>query len=88
MNVAEVNDAGLEPVNLVSMVMMIRPERLAGFRQQIASVDGAEIHIASAEGKLVVTVEADDQRSLLQRIETLQNMEGLISSNLVYHQVS
>jgi len=88
MSVAEANDAGLEPVNLVSMVMMVRPERLTAFRQQIASVDGAEIHIASAEGKLVVTVEADDQRSLLQRIEALQNLEGLVSSNLVYHQVS
>lgn len=77
-----------DPINLVSMVMMTRPERLTGFKALIASVDGAEIHVASAEGKLVVTVEADDQRSLLQRIETLQNLEGLVSSNLVYHQVS
>lgn len=77
-----------DPINLVSMVMMTRPERLTGFKEKIASVDGAEIHVASAEGKLVVTVEADDQRSLLQRIETLQNLDGLVSSNLVYHQVS
>lgn len=77
-----------DPINLVSMVMMTRPERLTGFKELIASVDGAEIHVASAEGKLVVTVEADDQRSLLQRIEVLQNLDGLVSSNLVYHQVS
>jgi len=77
-----------DPINLVSMVMMTRPERLSGFKELIASVDGAEIHVASAEGKLVVTVEADDQRSLLQRIEVLQNLDGLVSSNLVYHQVS
>lgn len=77
-----------ESINLVSMVMMTRPERLTGFKELIASVDGAEIHVASAEGKLVVTVEADDQRSLLQRIEVLQNLDGLVSSNLVYHQVS
>lgn len=77
-----------DPINLVSMVMMTRPERLTGFKELIANVDGAEIHVASAEGKLVVTVEADDQRSLLQRIEVLQNLDGLVSSNLVYHQVS
>lgn len=88
MSVAENEGVGQEPINLVSMVMMVRPERLAGFKQQIASVEGAEIHVASAEGKLVVTVEAEDQRSLLQRIETLQNLDGLVSSNLVYHQVS
>lgn len=77
-----------ESINLVSMVMMTRPERLTVFKEKIASVDGAEIHVASAEGKLVVTVEADSQRALLQRIETLQNLDGLVASNLVYHQVS
>ncbi len=77
-----------ESINLVSMVMMTRPERLTVFKEKIAKVDGAEIHVASAEGKLVVTVEADSQRALLQRIEVLQNLDGLVASNLVYHQVS
>jgi len=77
-----------DPINLVSMVMMVRPDNLEAFKQQITNVDGAEIHVTSAEGKLVVTVEADNQKELLQRIETLQNLDNLISSNLVYHQVS
>lgn len=77
-----------ENINLVSLVMMVRPARLPEIQKSITSVDGAEVHITSAEGKLVVTVEAEDQRALLERVDTLQNLDGLISSNLVYHHVS
>jgi len=77
-----------ENFHIVSLVMMTRPANLDEIQTQIASVDGSEIHATSPEGKLVVTVEADSNRELLERVETLQGLEGLVASNLVYHQMA
>ncbi|WP_027856697.1 chaperone NapD [Marinobacterium jannaschii] len=77
-----------DSIHIVSLVMMTRPANLDDVKSRITDVDGSEIHATSPEGKLVVTVEADSNRELLERVETLQGLEGLVASNLVYHQMA
>ncbi|KFZ37434.1 sorbose reductase [Shewanella mangrovi] len=48
---------------------------------------GTEVHACTADGKLVVTIEGDSQKQLLDQVETINGLAGVLSSSLIYHQV-
>lgn len=77
-----------DEIHLVSMIIMARPAQMDALSAAIEQIEGSEIHVRHPDGKFVVTAEANDPRTLMTRIEALQAMDGVVSSNLVYHQVA
>jgi len=53
-------------------------------RRAIGLMSGAEVHAASAAGKLVVTLEAPSSRSISAHLEHLQRLRGVLAATLVY----
>ena len=45
---------------------------------------GAEVHATSADGKLVVTLEAPSAREIAARIDEIQQLDAVLSASLVY----
>ena len=44
-------------------------------------------HVSDApSGQLIVVVEAEDSETLIQTIESVRNVEGVLAVSLVYHQ--
>ena len=48
---------------------------------------GADIHAVTDEGKLVITLEGATQGAILDNVEAINALSGVLSSSLVYHQV-
>jgi nitrate reductase NapD len=71
-------------LHITSMVVHAAPRRLAGIRQAILEIAGAEIHGASDTGKLVVTLEALSTEDMMARISEIQRLDGVLASALVY----
>ena len=69
------------------MVVHVLPNQLDQVKQQIADFDGAEIYAESAEGKLVVVLESDDQNRITQTIDRINDLDHVLNSALVYHQI-
>ena len=69
-----------------SLVVLTQPALRHQLAQQIAVLDGAEIHAVSEEGKLVVTLEGSSQRPIMAAIDAIQAMPGVLSAALIYHQ--
>jgi nitrate reductase NapD len=77
-------EAAPEEWHIAGVAIHVRPERLEAVRQAIALMSGAEVHGISAEGKMVVTLEAPTPRAIVAQLELLHQMEGVLSAALVY----
>ena len=69
------------------MVVHARAEDLASVKQKIEQLPGAEVHAESDNGKLVVVLETERQGYITDIIETINNMEQVLNTALVYHQI-
>jgi len=74
-------------MNISSVVVQARPERLAEVRASLAALPGVEVHGESPEGKLVLTLEddaSDSTRSAADRYVALNNIPGVLSAAMIY----
>ena len=46
-----------EPMNISSVLVNARPERIDEVRGGLLALDGVEIHAATEEGRMIVTIE-------------------------------
>jgi nitrate reductase NapD len=53
-------------------------------RAAVEAMTGVEIHAASDNGKMVVTVEAPTSRAIAAQLTCLHQLEGVLSATLVY----
>lgn len=75
-----------EEFHVSSLVVLAQPSRRHQLAEEIATLEGAEIHAVSEEGKLVVTLEGPSQRPIMAAIDTIQGLPGVLSAALIYHQ--
>ncbi|MGX5835464.1 sorbose reductase [Aeromonas piscicola] len=69
-----------------SLVVLTQPSLRHQLAEQIASLEGAEVHAVSEIGKLVVTLEGPSQRPIMAAIDAINAMPGVLSAALIYHQ--
>ncbi len=78
--------AGAE-YNISSLILHGRPEAMAAIAKAVEAIPGADVHAATPEGKMVITLETDGDQAILAHIDTINRISGVISTALVYHQV-
>ena len=74
--------------HISSLVVHARPEGISAVTTAIGELGGAEVHGASDEGKLVVTLESESESGMLDRIDAINDIEGVLSVAMVYHEVA
>jgi nitrate reductase NapD len=74
-----------EELHISSVVVHARPEAADAAARAIERLRGAEIHQRIADGKLIVTLETAGTGEIMQRIEAINELPGVISAALVYH---
>jgi len=79
-------DAGQPPdlIHIASLVVHALPLHVQEVIAVIGALPGAQVHAASAAGKLVVTLEADSDGAMLDHIATIQRLDGVLTAALVY----
>lgn len=76
-----------EILHIASLVVLARPELLDTVKANLRLLDGLELHQESSAGKLVVVLEAHDEHQILQRIEQINNLPGVLNAALIYHEL-
>ena len=74
-------------IHISSLVVHARPEGIKSIEVAIGALEGAEVHGVSEQGKLVVTLETINEGEMLTRIEAINQIAGVLSVALVFHQV-
>lgn len=73
-------------MNISSAIVYIRPGQAAALRAQLARMTGVEVHAATDDGKLVVSIEAEDDHQAAATYEAIERSAGVLSMALVFQQ--
>jgi len=73
-------------MNISSAIVYCRTEQAAALCAWLAKQAGVEVHAATADGKLVISIEADDDRNAAATYEAIERTEGVLSMALVFQQ--
>ena len=73
-----------EELHIAGIVVHARPESVQRVAEAIGGLSGAEIHATSADGKLVVTLEAPSAREIAACMEEIQQLDAVLTASLVY----
>ena len=74
-------------LHVSSLAVHARPERLAPVCAGIGALEGAEVHLTTPAGKIVVTLETADERQVLDRVEAIRALPGVLTVALVFHRI-
>ena len=73
-------------MNISSAIVHARPGAVAIVQAGLAALEGVEVHAVSPEGKLIVTIETEDDGSNVATYERIGQLDGVMSAAMVYHQ--
>ena len=76
-----------ETRHISSFILYCHPEQAEQIAEKLASFDALEVHAKDDKGKFVLVTEAPHQGVILDRIEALTALDGVIDVSMVYHQM-
>ena len=76
-----------ETLHIASLLVHARPELFEAVKANLSLLDGVELHQQSPMGKLVVVLETANEQQILERIDQISNLPGVLNAALVYHEL-
>ena len=73
-------------MNISSAIVHARPRDVALVQAGLATLAGVEVHAVSPEGKMIVTIETEDDGSNAATYQLIGQLDGVMSAAMVYHQ--
>ncbi|MDP2809423.1 MAG: chaperone NapD [Rhodocyclaceae bacterium] len=73
-------------MNISSAIVHARPGEAGAVQSQLTGLDGVDVHAVSEEGRIIVTIEADDDRGMADTFAFISQVDGVLSASMVYHQ--
>jgi periplasmic nitrate reductase NapD len=70
--------------HISSLVVHSFPEAAEAVQSALRTMDGVEIH-AEANGKIVITLETDNEADIVTRLNEISLLKGVLSATLVFH---
>ena len=74
-------------LHISSLLVHARPERLAAIGDAIRLARRRRGPLATANGKIVVTLETADERQVVERVDAIRAMPGVLTVALVFHRI-
>ena len=71
--------------HISSLVVHSHPDRVQAILKTLRTIEGAEVHGGADTGKLIVTLETDTESQVVERINAIQLLEGVLAATLVFH---
>ena len=69
-------------MTISGIVVACRPEHLDATTRLLNELSWAEVHYANSDGRLVVTIEADDVDTSMDRLKELQKLPRVLMAEL------
>ncbi len=73
-------------MNISSAIIHAQPGQAEAVLGRLAEVTGVEVHAVSPEGKIIVTLEAEDDAAVIRSYEIITLLDGVLSAAMVYNQ--
>ncbi|MEP2783390.1 MAG: chaperone NapD [Pseudoruegeria sp.] len=76
-----------ELAHISSLLITAKPETLDAVSRQIESLPCAEVAMRDPAGKLVVAMETETERAIIDALDIIQILPGVVNASLVFHQI-
>lgn len=74
-------------MNISGLVVHAMPEKVEAVRSLLTALSGVEVHAATADGRLVVTVEDEGDTGTADTLFKIHGLEGVVTASLVYNYI-
>lgn len=71
-------------VHIAGIVVHVRPEMVDTIRKQLPMIPNAQLHAATEDGRMIVTLEAESSRRTVDQMDAIRALPGVINVALVY----
>ena len=71
-------------MNISSCVVRCNPEDLEGVKKRVEESGVCDIHIVDEKGYIIVTIEGEGIEEEINKLKTLQFLDGVLSAEMVY----
>ncbi|WP_243368832.1 chaperone NapD [Microvirga solisilvae] len=71
--------------HISSLIVHSRPDRVRSIIESLEAIEGTEIHGGEDTGKLIVTLETSTESQVVERINAIQVLDGVLAATLVFH---
>ena len=75
-----------EELHVSSLIVHVNIKKVDNIRANINLLNGAEVITVSPQGKAIVVLEAPNQRVIMEVIDSINAIDGVINTGLVYHE--
>lgn len=73
-------------LNISSAIVYARPGTDSTVRQQLLQVPGVEVHAASEDGKIIATIEAENDRAAMEIYESVARLPDVLNVAMIFQQ--
>lgn len=73
-------------MNISSAIVYVKPGHDQAVRQLLLEVEGIEVHVTTDDGKMIITIEGENDRSAVNVYEAIERMEGVLSVAMIFQQ--
>ena len=74
-----------EEIHISSLVVHSRPSQATAVAARVRGMPGAEVRGGVEAGKLVVTLETASEAEVVERLNAIQLLDGVLAATLVFH---
>lgn len=71
-------------MNISSAVVKTRPEHLAAVKATLADSGLCDIHFSDEKGRIVITIEGDDDSDEATKLKKIANLPAVVSADFAY----
>jgi len=71
-------------MNISGVLVHARPDQVDQVEKQLTAIPGVEVHTVTENGRLVVTVEQDNDKMIADTVLNIHNCQGVLSAAMVY----
>jgi nitrate reductase NapD len=73
-------------MNISSAIVHAHAENAAAVQARLNAITGVEVHGTSPEGKIIVTIEAEDDNISIDTYTRIGQLEGVLATAMVFNQ--
>lgn len=87
MNKTNITAESARDWHVVGLIVQGNPEKMAAIQTALLAIEHTEVPTFDAKmGKMVVVMQSHDQHLLLDKMESVKDIDGVINLSLVYHE--
>lgn len=73
-----------ESINICGILVHAMPDQITQVKSSLLKFAGLEVHEVTADGRLIITIDQPDRNQMIDTINQLNNVEGVLSAAMVY----